>query len=291
MKKQYPKKGENIIAWIMLAPFFILFLLFILQPMVGALMMSFHTGPFNDMSFIGFTNYTKLFQDPLVFRTLMNTVLFVVISTPIYIGMAVLFALWAQHPRGISTMLRISFYIPTVLIITIMTTLWVLIFRLDLGLWSSLMAGTSLSGWRWLYDAHLARWTIILSTLWWTVGINMLIVIAALRSIPQDIFEAAELDGVNALQKFFFITLPHLLPTLGVLVVLQVIANFKLFGQPLILTGGGPDHMTRSIVQYIYDLGFGARNPGYAAAISVLLMLFLIILTLIQIKTSFRKQL
>ncbi|MGL5955583.1 MAG: carbohydrate ABC transporter permease [Brevinema sp.] len=290
MKKIKQKKGENATAWIMLAPFFIIFVLFILQPLVGALIISFHTGPFNNMTFTGISNYFRLFQDPLVFRTLSNTILFVLISTPIYLGMAVLFALWAQYPSGISTMLRISFYIPTVLVLTIMTTLWILMFRQELGLWASLTEGTLLNSWRWFYDVNLARWTIVLSTLWWTVGGNMLIIITILRSIPQDIFEAAELDGVNASQKFFYITLPQLLPTLGVLSVLQVIGSFKLFGQPLMLTGGGPDHMTRSIVQYIYDLGFGSRNPGYAAAISVLLMLFLMMLTLIQTKISFRKQ-
>lgn len=285
-----PRYREDLAAWIMLAPFMVVFLLFVLQPMLGAVVMSFQTGPFNKMSFTGVSNYVKMFQDPLVFRTLSNTMLFVLLSTPIYLGMAVLFALWAQNPKGISFLLRISFYIPTILIITIMTTLWVLMFRPELGLWASLAKGSPVGNWRWFHDISLARWTIVLSTLWWTVGTNMLIVITALRSIPQDIFEAAQLDGVNSFQKFFYITLPQIIPTLSILTVLQVIASFKLFGQPLIITKGGPDHMTRSIVQYIYDLGFGARNPGYAAAISVLLMLCLILLTIVQMKISSRKR-
>ncbi|MGL5722600.1 MAG: carbohydrate ABC transporter permease [Brevinema sp.] len=284
MKKTNPalQYRDTITAYILLLPFMVIFILFILQPMLGAVAMSFQTGTFNKLSFAGLTNYKKIFQDPLVLQALTNTFLFVLTSTLIYIAVAVLFALWSQHPRGISTMLRISFYVPTVLIISIMTNLWFLMFRPELGLWASMTRGTPLEFWNWIRDVNLARWTIILSTLWWTVGTNMLIVITSLRAISKDIYEAAELDGVTPIQNFFFITLPQLWPTLGILTILQVISSFKLFGQPLLITKGGPDHMTRSIVQYIYDLGFQARNPGYAAAISVLLMALLIIFTLIQ---------
>ncbi len=271
-------------AWLFLLPFFVLYLTFTLYPIIGAFLMSLQTGTFTRLEFTGISNYIRLFSDKILLQTLINTFLFVIVSTIVYLFFATIFALWAQNPSRRSTIVRICIYIPSILVISVMTNIWGLIFRPHLGVWSYITQGTFLADFNWFRDPALARWTIVLSTLWWSVGVNMLIIIASLRSIPNELYEAASLDGANEFKQFFSITLPNLYPTYRTLIILQTLASFKLFGQPFLLTGGGPDNLTRSVVLYVYDVGFGARNPGYAAAISVMLMAILIIFTTIQIK-------
>lgn len=271
-------------AYFYIAPFFILYSIFTLYPIIGDIIISFQSGTFTKLQFVGFQNYQKLFTDKVLLQTIINTSLFVVVSVVLYLFFALLFALWGQHQNRISNMIRICIYIPTILIISVMANIWTLLFRPEIGVWSYIFKGTSLAEWNWLRDINLARWTIVLSTLWWTVGTNMLIMISALRSIPKELYEAASLDGAGEIKQFLTITLPHLYSVFKILIILQTLASFKLFGQSMLITGGAPGHSTRSIVLYIYDVGFGARNPGYAAAISVLLMFILIIFSLIQAK-------
>lgn len=265
-----------------IAPFFILYCIFTLYPIIGDIIISFQGGTFTRLKFVGLQNYQRLFSDKVLLQTIINTFLFVIVSVVLYLFFALLFALWGQHQNRISSMIRICIYIPTILIISVMANIWTLLFRPEIGVWSYIFRGTSLAYWNWLRDVNLARWTIVLSTLWWTVGTNMLIIISALRSIPKELYEASSLDGAGEIKQFFSITLPHLYSVFKVLIILQTLASFKLFGQSMLITGGAPGHSTRSIVLYIYDVGFGARNPGYAAAISVLLMFILIIFSLIQ---------
>ena len=267
-----------------IAHFFIFYFIFTLYPIIGDIIISFQSGTFTRLKFAGFQNYQRLFTDKVLLQTIINTFLFVIVSVVLYLFFALLFALWGQHQNRISSMIRICIYIPTILIISVMANIWTLLFRPEIGVWSYIFKGTSLAYWNWLRDINLARWTIVLSTLWWTVGTNMLIMISALRSIPKELYEASSLDGASEIKQFFAITLPHLYSVFKVLIILQTLASFKLFGQSMLITGGAPGHSTRSIVLYIYDVGFGARNPGYAAAISVLLMLILIIFSLIQAK-------
>lgn len=280
---------ESLLAYLMLAPFVILFTLFIIQPTIGAVIMSFQSGSFANMKFVGFTNYTRLLKDPLILKTFLNTLQFVVVSSTSLMFFSVLFALWAQDKTKLSGFIRIAFYIPSVLVITIMTSIFILMLRPGLGLWHYLTINTPLNTINWFQDRNFAKTMIVLATLWWTVGGNMLIIITSLRTIPIDIIEAARLDGARPLRIFFKITMPHIMPTLVVLTTLQVIASFKLFGQPLVLTKGGPDHATRSIVQYIYDVGFTGRNPGYAAAISVVFMVFLMVMMVVFQKLGDKK--
>ncbi len=282
--KNLISKYEKYEAYFYIAPFFVLYSIFTLYPIIGDIIISFQSGTFTKLQFVGLQNYQRLFTDKVLLQTIINTALFVLVSVVLYLFFALLFALWGQHQNRISSMIRICIYIPTILIISVMANIWTLLFRPELGVWSYIFKGTSLAGLNWLRDINLARWTIVLSTLWWTVGTNMLIMISALRSIPKELYEAASLDGAGEIKQFFTITLPHLYSVFKILIILQTLASFKLFGQSMLITGGAPGHSTRSIVLYIYDVGFGSRNPGYAAAISVLLMFILIIFSLIQAK-------
>lgn len=277
--------NEEKLAWLFLIPFFTFYALFTLYPILGAFLTSFQVGTFTKLKFDGFGNYVRLFSDKILHQTFINTFLFVIVSTVLYVILAMLFALWAQKTTRLSTIIRICIYVPTILTISVMTNTWKILFRPEIGVWGYLTKGIGdIASWNWLRDVVLGRWTIVLSTMWWTVGTNMLIIVASLRSIPRDLYEASSLDGAGELRQFFSITLPHLYPVMRLLVVLQTLLSFKLFGQSFLLTGGAPNHMTRSIVLYIYDVGFGARNPGYAAAISIALMLILIFLSVMQMK-------
>jgi multiple sugar transport system permease protein len=136
----------------------------------------------------------------------------------------------------------------------------------------------------WLSNANLAWISILIATVWWTVGFNMVLFLAGLQEIPEDLYEAASIDGANKRQQFRYITLPSLRGVIALIMVLQSIASFKLFGQPWLMTQGGPGTATRTLVQYIYETGFRGNDMGQASAMSYVLFVIMIVFAVIQFK-------
>jgi multiple sugar transport system permease protein len=139
---------------------------------------------------------------------------------------------------------------------------------------------------QWILGQGLAWVTLAVTTVWWSVGFSMLLYLAALQEIPDEVYEAAKIDGASKTRQLFSITIPLLTRTHWLVLLLQVLASFKVFGQIHLITQGGPGTSTRSLVQYIYQVGFGKDNMGYAAAISVVLFAILLVFSLIQIKAQ-----
>src|SRR5699024_8601185 len=138
----------------------------------------------------------------------------------------------------------------------------------------------------WMADKALAWVTIVGVTLWWSVGFNMILFLARMQDIPDELYEASEIDGANRWKQFLHITLPQLIPIGRVVLLLQILASYKVFAQILLITGGGPGEATRPLIQYIYQKGFTDNNLGYAAAMSYALFFILLILSLVQIKAQ-----
>ncbi|MFD3518363.1 carbohydrate ABC transporter permease [Streptomyces sp. NPDC058657] len=277
---------------VFVAPFLLAYGLFLVWPLVSGLGMSVRSENIagTGAEFVGLDNYAEAVGDPDVWASLWNTVWFTVLSTVPLVVVGLVLALLAHHLRWVQWLWRLSWFAPFLLPSGVvgLLFLWV-IFPSDFGFADQALAAVGLHpGIGWLTDERYAMLSIVLTTLWWTVGFNFLLYLAALQAIPQHLYEAAELDGAGPWRQLRHITLPMLSRTTGVVVVLQVLASLKIFDQVYIMTGGGPDESTRPILQYVYDAGFTGYRIGYASAVSYLFFALILIVSLVQLRLTRR---
>jgi len=283
------KRFENSSAYAFLGPFLVIYLLFTIYPVFQAVWMSLFDWDLLSVqrSFEGVRNYAEMFLgDPSFWRTLGNTFVFVLLSSPAIIGMGLLLALGLSGPRG--GWLRTVFFSPYVLSVAVATLLWGFMLSPQQGLIGAAMKAFGLEPLAWLTNPDLAMHGIVLTTLWWTVGFNMVLFIAGLQDIDGFLYEAATIDGAGSIRKFISITLPGLKHTLTTVAILQIIASFQIFGQVYIMTRGGPGGCTRVLIQYIYETGFRDFRLGYASAMSVVLFVVMFGASMIQLRISRR---
>ncbi|MGN9842704.1 carbohydrate ABC transporter permease [Nonomuraea sp. H19] len=270
------------------APFLLIYVAFLVWPVLLGLRMSLSSvniAGTND-TFVGFANYAEAFTDPRMWRSLWNTVVFTVLSTIPLVLLGLAFALLVHNLRFVQWLWRLSFFGPFLLPSAVVSILWLqMIYPPEYGLLNGTL-GTDVA---WLGDTSTAMWSMVLTTVWWTVGFNFLLYLAALQSIPQHLYEAAAIDGASAWDKLRSITLPLLGRTTALIVVLQLLASLKVFDQIYLMTGGGPADSTRPIIEYAYDMGFTGYRIGYASAVSYILFVLIVIVSLAQLRL-FRKR-
>ena len=287
------KKHKVLIAsTLFLLPFLILYLTFTIYPMIQGLYMSFFKWSIiRKISFVGLQNYQKMLGDSDFWGALQNTTFFVVISTPVMVVAALILALICNRKSKFMKLLRVTFFIPSVLTVSVISYLAIFVLQPYTGLLNSFLhlCGMKIEPY-WLANQHLAWVSIILTTIWWTVGFNMILYLSALQDVSEEIYEAASLDGATKTQIFFSITLPQLKPITKIIVMLQILSSFKVFSQILLITNGGPGTATRPIIQYIYETGFTKSSFGYASAISYGLFAILVVITLIQFRITREKE-
>ncbi|MGW0805901.1 carbohydrate ABC transporter permease [Nonomuraea sp. NPDC002799] len=270
------------------APFLLVYVLFLVWPTLLGFRMSLSSVNIaggND-HLVGFANYAEAFGDPRMWHSLWNTVVFTVLSTIPLVLLGLVFALLVHHLRFVQWLWRLSFFGPFLLPSAVVSLLWLqMIYPPEYGLLNGTL-GTDIL---WLGDPSVAMWSMVLTTVWWTVGFNFLLYLAALQSIPQHLYEAAAIDGASAWNKLRSITLPMLGRTTVLIVVLQLVASLKVFDQIYLMTSGGPQDATRPIIEYAYDLGFTGYRIGYASAVSYILFVLIVIVSLGQLRL-FRKR-
>lgn len=275
--------GESASAYTLLAPNLLLLGLFVLLPLGGAVLISLQeTDGFGGGEFAGLANYRRLFGDPLFWRATGNTILFTAIVTPLSmaagLGLAVLFNT-ALPAQGI---FRSVMILPMAISGVATALMGVLLFDQNSGILDKMVRFAGLPDIQWQTSGAAAFASVVLMTLWWRMGFNMLIYLAGLQSIGPELYEAARLDGANWWQRMRHITVPMLAPSSFFLLVLNVIYSFQVFDLVFVMTGGGPQNATTVLVTYAYDQGFVTRDQGYAAAIGVFLLLFTLALTAVQ---------
>src|SRR5690606_30700305 len=272
-------------GYLFVAPFAVAVGFFLVWPTLYGLWMSFTdqslTGTGSE--FIGFDNYAEAFSDPQVWETLLHTVWFTVLSTVPLVLVALVMALLVHTGLPGQWVWRMSFFAPYLLTSAVVSALSAWLFQPDIGLLDTWMTQLGLQPIGWLTDEDVAMFSIALVTVWWTVGFNFLLYLAALQGIPQQQYEAATIDGAGGWRRLFSITLPQLRTITGVIVVLQLLASLKVFDQIYLLTGGGPNGSTRPILEYIYDTGFTNYRLGYASAISYVFFALILVFTLVRL--------
>ena len=281
------KRKTALVALAFILPFFVLYTIFTIWPVIQGFYVSLHKwGLMGKQDFIGLDNYTKFLGDKNFWGALKNTAIFTVITTPLLVITALVLAILANRATKMKKGLRIIYYLPSVLSVSVASFIAKYVFSPYTGLINGIMHAIGVlpadQEMQWLNDPGLVWWTISLMTVWWTIGFSMLLYLSALQDISTDIYEAASIDGATKRQQLFSIVLPLLKPTTWLVILLQMIACVKVFGQIYMITDGGPASSTRPMVQYIYENAFEKNNMGYAAAMSYVLFAILLILSLGQ---------
>jgi multiple sugar transport system permease protein len=274
-------------GYLFVLPYLILFFTFLLLPLFYGLGLSFtkyemaSTAP---ATFVGLANYREAFDDPAFKRALGVTVLFVVLVVPLTVGLALLLASGLEHVgERPEKYFRLGLFAPTMITISVAGILWRWFYEADFGIFNAYLAPLGLKI-PWLTSTGWALPSIVIMTVWWTVGAPMVILQAGLKQIPQAYYEAGAIDGATGWRRFAYITLPLLRPVLLFVIVINVIGAFQIFGQPFIMTRGGPEQSTRVLVMYIYETAFNFYRMGYGSAMSWLLFLIIVAFSLIQFR-------
>lgn len=280
-------RKEAFAAYAFIAPNYVLLLVFVLVPLVGAFFVSLQrTDGFGDGTFTGLDNYARLIGDPLFWRSLGNTLLFTAIVTPLSMAFGLFAAVMLNSALPARPVLRSLLILPMAVSGVATALIGVLIFDQNSGALNRIADLFGLPYVDWQSQAGPAFASIVIATVWWRTGFNMLIYLAGLQGLGPDLYEAARLDGANAFQRFRNVTVPLLGPTTFFLVVLNVIYSFQVFDIVFVLTGGGPGGATSVLVTYAYETGFVTRDQGYAAAIGMVLFLFALLFAAGQWRAS-----
>lgn len=259
--------------------------------MIYGLYMSFTDQSLTGASgFAGFSNFAEAFGDAEMWRGLLNTVWFTLLSVVPLVGVSLVMALLVNLGLPGQWLWRLSFFFPFLLMVTVVSIIWVWILQPDLGLVNHLLGGIGIDGPGWLSNEATAMWSIVMATVWWTVGFNFLLYLAALQNIPVHLYEAASIDGAGGWRQLRSITLPLLSRTTGLIIVLTLLASLKVFDQIYLMTAGGPAGSTRSVLLYVYDVGFTGYRLGYAAAISYIFFAMIVIIAIAQMRLFSRRE-
>ncbi len=279
---------RNLPAYLFTAPFFLLFAVFFVYPTLRSIYLSlFKWKTFGTYSFVGLDNYVKLFHDPLFLKSIWNTAFVVITSSPAQIVLALVLAvaLNAKFVKG-RTVWRAVFFSPILISSVVTAIVWTLMFDLHYGFINYLLSLVHLGPVPWLTQGSWARVAVSTLVTWRWTGWNMVIILAGLQSIPQELYEAAEVDGASSWQTFWHVTLPLLRPVLTFCLMISLIDNFKLFAEPAMLTDGGPSDGTLSIVMYLYRQAFKYHNFGYASAVAVGLFAIIVVISLVSYRLT-----
>ena len=282
-------------AFLFLAPALLAIGVFFFLPVLAAFVLSFTDfdiyalGSFAYARFVGLKNYAQLLGDPLFWQALKNTFYFLIVGGPLSIAVSLGAALMLQ-PKFVrfKQLFRTAYFAPVVTTLVAVAVVWRFVYHPRFGILNYLLSLAGLGGIDWLGDPHWAMPAIILMAVWKNFGYNMIIFIAGLQGIPDELYEAAAIDGAGRFQQFRSVTLPMLAPTTVFISIITMIGYFQLFAEPYVMTQGGPRNTTLSIVYLMYQQGFRWWNMGYSAALAFILFAFILAGSVLQTRIQKR---
>lgn len=265
------------------APFLLLYSAILIFPLFRGMWLSLHrVDLFGDGRFVGAANYARLARDPIFSTALINTFKVTLMIVPVLTLLALLLALALNSAGRGAALMRGLFFSSAVLSVTIVTLIWRFVLAPDAGLLGELWQSLGWAPLAFLSDPDLVLPALAVTTIWWSLGLPMLLFLAGLQQIPQDMYEAAALDNADRWRTFWRITVPSLRRTIVLVVMLQTAAQLQIFGQAQLMTGGGPSGASRTAVLFLFETAFGRWELGYASAAAEMLFLIILAVTLAQ---------
>jgi multiple sugar transport system permease protein len=279
-------------AYLFLAPFLILFTIFVIAPAVFGLWISLHLwNPLiPSQPFVGLRNYIQLFTPGSLtsgdfWQSMQNTGIFTIGSVPLLVIIPLVIAALLNNKIRGGSVFRAIFFAPYVLGVAVIGVIWKYLLDPQLGVLNHVLGALGLpSDIPWTVDVPWAWFTLIGVTVWWTLGFNTVIILAGLKGISPDLYDAASVDGAGTMRKFFSVTLPGLRPVMMFVTTVTILASANMFGQSYLITRGGPGHATRTAIQYIADEGLSQNQMGAASAMSYVLFAFLAVISIINFR-------
>jgi multiple sugar transport system permease protein len=265
--------------YLFVLPYLTIFVVFRLAPSIAGLGVSFtNWAAVGTPRWIGLKNYEAMLRDPRLHDAVRNTFVFTLLTVPLLVGLGLALAIFfnqRHRGRGVG---RVAVFTPYVIMSTVVGVLWTWMLDKDFGL-INVYLGHNIP---WLVSQKYALYAIVITTVWWTVGYNMVLYLAGLQDVPAELYEAARIDGANSWRLFRHITIPLLAPTTFLVLMLTLINSFQIFDLVFVMTSGGPGTSTLTLVQYVYTTAFQFRKFGYGSAVAVLLFAILVVLAIIQ---------
>jgi len=283
---------RNRSGYLFILPFYTIFLIFMLFPVLYSLYLSFckTMGGIGKSPFIGLTNYINLLKDTQFITAVQNTTKFVIIQVPLMLALALFLALILNSKRlYFRNFFRSAIFLPSVMSLVVAALAFSMILNEDMGLLNMMLGFFGIPAQDWLYDPKLAFWAIMAIVTWRWTGYNAVIMLAGLQNIDENLYEAAKIDGAGPLQILRYIIIPLLWPIIFFCLIVGTIGVFQLFDEPMILTQGGPINRTLSISLYLYKTAFKKLRFGYGSAIAYFLVIILVIVTAINFKLFGKK--
>lgn len=291
-----PKRAKNATAninasrWrngLFVLPYFIVFVTLLVFPMIWNIWLSLHRADaFSTGRFIGIGNYVRLFHDEVFLKAVWNTFYFVFLTVPPLALIGLFLALALNRQTKTAAALRTLYFSSTVLSVTIVTLIWRIVFIGQFGLLATIYGWFDAVPPAFLSDPDLVMIGIAIATVWWCIGLPMMLYLSALQQIPKTIYEAAALDNTSRWRTLWYITLPSIKRTIILVVIIQIVMQFQLFGQARLMTQGGPNNESLPIVLYIYQMAFTRWDIGLGAAASEVLFALILIAAMAQFVIS-----
>jgi len=288
-------KGQGA-GWLFVAPALAVIGLFFFAPAVAALGLSltdfdiYALADWRNLRFVGLRNYTELLANPLFWQALRNTLYFVAVGVPLSIGASLAAALLLDSRLArFKGFFRTALFAPVVTTLVAVAVIWRYLLHTRYGLINYALGAVGISPIDWLGDPRWAMPAIILFAVWKNFGYNMLIFVAGLQTIPEELYEAARMDGASALRRFWHVTLPGLAPVVLLVSLLTIAGYLQLFAEPYVMTQGGPGQSTVSVLYFMYEQGFKWWNLGVASAVAFLLFLMMLAVTFVQLAVARRR--
>jgi len=277
----------------LLGPFMVLYVLFLIGPLLYDVVMSF----FNTSlvlpglgSFAGLANYRELFGDSRFWQAMWHTIEFTLISTPPLVLLPLFFAIVVNRISRGQWFFRLAFFLPYILPSAVIALIWLWLYEPGYGLVDGFFNLIGVTAPGWLSSSSVALYSIVIVTVWWTIGFNFVLYLAGLQEIPRDLYEASSLDGASRWQQTWRLTVPMLGRTTTLVTVLQVIASLKIFDQIYLILQGGPNYSSRPAIEWIYDTAFTSQRVGYASAASFILFIVILIVSFVWLALVRRQE-
>ncbi|WP_082469810.1 sugar ABC transporter permease [Rhizobium sp. Leaf311] len=280
----------SLTPWLFLAPALIIFTWFKFYPMVSGFSMSFYDVQFySDSKWVGLDNFYRAFNDLALREAVIHTTIYVIVATLSASFIAFFMALALEGPARHLSVIRTAVFLPAITSVAIIAEIWRILFNsADYGLVNSVIGFFGIAPQGFLSDPNQALWVLILMSVWKSAPYDMVIFVAGLVGVNRELYDAASVDGASHWRKLWHVTLPGIIPSISVVLMLSFIRGFRVFAEVYATTGGGPAGSTSTIMTHIYKVGFEELNYGYASAVSLMLLVFTVLLTVLHMTIKSR---